>query len=155
MSTVFWSESPSDGDYAIELQWPVGWGDLDSFGHVNNAVYFRYFEHARIHYFQEIGMLDQMEASGIGPILARTDCRFRRAVSFPDSLSLSTRVATLGSDRFSMHYRLRSEQQNDVVAYGSGDIVMFDYRNNCKAPLPDTLRAKITKLEGYAAKKEL
>ena len=50
MNTCFCSDSPASGTYAVTLDWPVGWGDLDSFGHVNNAHYFRYFEHARIRY---------------------------------------------------------------------------------------------------------
>ena len=151
MDTVFWSESPVEGTYSVTLPWPVGWGDLDAFGHVNNTVYFRYFEHVRIAYFQHVGMMEQMDTSGIGPILARTDCRFRKAIGFPDALTLAGRIATIGSDRFTMHYRIQSEKQNGVVAYGSGDIVMYDYNNGCKAQVPVPLRERITALESTAA----
>ncbi|MEC8023040.1 MAG: thioesterase family protein [Myxococcota bacterium] len=147
MNTCFCSDSPASGTYAVTLDWPVGWGDLDSFGHVNNAHYFRYFEHARIRYFETVGVLDHMQATGVGPILARTDCRFRRAVTYPDSIVLGARVASVSDDRFSMHYRVESERQGEVVAYGTGEIVMFNYERQTKAKVPAELLAAITRLE--------
>ena len=71
-------------DYPIVLQQDVIWGDMDAFGHVNNTVYFRYFEDARIAYFDEIGINDFKEKSQLGPILATTHCNFKCPLEYPD-----------------------------------------------------------------------
>ena len=63
--------------YPVITEQAVIWGDMDAFQHVNNTIYFRWFETARIRYFEEIGFLEHLEATGVGPILAETSCRFR------------------------------------------------------------------------------
>ena len=143
----FFSESPADGAYAVTLLWPVAWGDLDAFGHVNNTQYFRYFEHVRIQYFREAGVLQHMSETNVGPILARTDCRFRIPTTYPDTLTLAARVASVNDDRFVMHYRVTSQQRSHTVAYGSGEIVMFDYTRNKKAAVPETIYAAMERIE--------
>ena len=64
--------------YPVVIDEQVVWGEMDAFQHVNNTVYFRYFESARIAYFGAVGYLEWMKAEGSGPILASTRCRFRR-----------------------------------------------------------------------------
>src|SRR6266516_7437858 len=56
----------------------VVWGDMDSYQHVNNVVYFRYFENGRLEYFRRLGWFEIEMATGIGPILQATQARFRR-----------------------------------------------------------------------------
>ena len=70
----------------MELQIPVQWGDMDAFQHVNNTVYFRYFENARLEYFRRPGWFEFERATGIGPILASTQARFRRPLTYPDTI---------------------------------------------------------------------
>ena len=58
--------------FPVIVEFPVAWGEMDALGHVNNVAYFRYFENARIAYFERIKMWNFMEKTGIGPILAST-----------------------------------------------------------------------------------
>ena len=60
------------GDYPVVIDIPIAWGDMDAFQHVNNTVYFKHFESARISYFEKIDFLEVMNKTGIGPILAST-----------------------------------------------------------------------------------
>ncbi len=133
--------------YFVAVQMPVAWGEMDAFGHVNNVVYFRYFETARIAYLERIRGLEYMQETGIGPILASTQCRFRVPLTYPDTVSVGARVHSIEADRFTMDYCVVSHQLQKVAAEGSGLIVMFDYRNNTKAPLPDVLRQRIETIE--------
>ncbi len=127
--------------WALMLSWPLGWGDMDSFGHVNNTVYFRFFEHVRIAYFEHVGFTEHMKQSRVGPILAHTSCRFRLPLTYPDTVTLATRVDEVGVDRFTMLYRVVSHAHRAVAAEGDGRIVVFDYEKGVKAPLPDAIRA--------------
>ena len=59
-------------EYPVVLNQDIIWGDMDAFGHINNSVYFRYFEDARIAYFDQIGVHEHKKQFGVGPILATT-----------------------------------------------------------------------------------
>jgi len=133
--------------FPLTLTWPVAWGDMDAFQHVNNVVYFRWFETVRIAYFEAIGWNAAMRESGVGPILARTSCAFRAPLTFPDTVTLAARAEELGEDRFTMRYRVVSERLGKIAAEGEGRVISYDYRAGAKAPLPPTIRAAIVDLE--------
>lgn len=133
--------------YPLVIEAPIWWGDMDAFQHVNNTVYFRYFEHARIAYFERVGTLETMEATGIGPILASTDCRFRIPLTYPDRVLIGARSENLEEDRFTMRYAVASQQHGKLAAEGSGLIVTFNYKAGTKAPLPTDLAERIRAFE--------
>lgn len=135
-------EDPLTG-YPVVVQLPVAWGDMDSFRHVNNTVFFRYFETARIAYLDRIGFEQEMQESGIGPILASTHCRFRRPLTYPDTIRIGARTTELHGDRFVMEYRIVSEAHGAVAADGGGVVVAFSYRTHVKAPVPAAVRQAI------------
>ena len=134
--------------FNVTLGIDVAWGDMDAFAHVNNTVYFRWFESARIAYFHALGFSDRRETSDIGPILASTHCRFRIPVTFPDRVEVGARVTDVGSDRFTMEYRAVSERHGAVAAEGGGLIVAYDYASGSKALLPENVRMRIRELDG-------
>jgi acyl-CoA thioester hydrolase len=137
---------PLEG-FAVRIEIPVAWGEMDAFGHVNNVVYFRYFESARIAYFSALEYMDLMRVSGVGPILAETSCRFRIPIEYPDTVAVGARVTEIGDEEFTMRYAAVSLHHGRVAAEGSGRIVSFDYRNKCKAPLQKELRERLARLE--------
>ena len=126
--------------YPSQITFPVAWGEMDAFGHVNNVIYFRYFESGRLDYFARTGVVGQMKAVGEGPILAHTECRFRMPLNWPDQVTVGTRVETIGADRFTMHYRVVSHKTRQIAAEGTGRVVWFDYRGKAgKRPLPSKI----------------
>ena len=133
--------------YPVILTIPVAWGDMDAFQHVNNVVYFRYFESARITYLERLGVADFMNTSGIGPILHSVNCRFRIPVTYPDTVHVGVRVTQMGSDRFVMDQCLVSQQYQKIAAQGDAVTVTYDYAQATKAPLPALIRARIEALE--------
>jgi acyl-CoA thioester hydrolase len=135
-------------DYPVVMETPVAWGEMDAFGHVNNIVYFRYFETARIAYFEKLDVPEFLGRDPIGPILAETTCRFRAALSYPDTVSIGARVASIGEDRFVMRYVVFSHRLGRLAAEGEGTLVCYDYRANRKAAVPENLKQRIAELEG-------
>lgn len=141
---------------ALEREFPivqrveVRWGDMDAFQHVNNTLYFRYFEHVRIGYFLATIQGGAEEAglpAGAGPIMHSTSCRFRAPVKYPDTLFVGTRVSSIGRDRFTMQYRAVSEKLGRVVADGEAIIVSFDYSRGSKVELPESWISGIEDVE--------
>jgi acyl-CoA thioester hydrolase len=133
--------------FPVQIEIPVAWGEMDAFGHVNNIVYFRYFESARIACFNRLEYMDVMRARGIGPILAATDCRFRLPLEYPDTVTAAARVTEIGENDFVMRYLVFSHRHQRVAAEGSSRIVNYDYENKCKSPLSQELRERLARLE--------
>lgn len=139
---------------AVVLERPVTWGDMDAYQHVNNTVYFRYFEDARIAYFERAGLLgpassgpaagtpagDAATKPAIGPILAETWCRFKAPLYYPDTVRIGTRISEIGEDRFTMEYLVASARLGRVAATGGGIVVSYDYAGKRKAPMPGAWR---------------
>lgn len=134
-------------EYPITVDVPVAWGDMDAFGHVNNTVFFRWFETARIAFLEAIGFVAGGEGGGVGPILASTSCRFRRPLAFPDTITVGVRVTALEEDRFEHAYRVVSHALGEVAAEGAGVVVSYDYGAKRKAPIPDAVRRAIRAME--------
>ncbi len=134
-------------DFPIVIELPVVWGEMDAYGHVNNIIYFRYFESVRIAYFEHMKFMEFKEKTGIGPILAQTSCRFKIPLSYPDHVLVGARVIEIKSDRFQMEYKVISKKHQSVAAKGDGLIVCFNYLKNKKEALPGDLIQKINKIE--------
>jgi acyl-CoA thioester hydrolase len=132
----------------VVIEIPVAWGEMDAFHHVNNIFYFRYFESARIVYFEKVNMLEIMSRTGIGPILASTHSRFKIPLTHPDTVSVGARVSKIEKDRFEMDYFVLSHKLKKIAADGGGTIVSYNYQENKKAPLPIEFKQKIIELEG-------
>jgi acyl-CoA thioester hydrolase len=135
-------------DFPIIVQFPIAWGDMDALGHVNNTVYFRHFESARVAYLAEINFIDPATNDGVGPILIHTHCDFRKALAYPDTVSIGARVTEISHDRFTMGYRLVSHHLQKIAAEGKGILVAYNYRDKRKAELPEVIRQNIQKTEG-------
>lgn len=137
-------------DFPVRVEIPVAWGDMDALGHVNNTVYFRYFETARISCFAELGLGQIEQSNGVGPILQSASCRFRIPLTYPDTVTVGARIGDVGEDRFVMLYRAVSHHYDAVAADGESLIVTFDYATSTKARVPDDLRAQLLQLRGRA-----
>jgi acyl-CoA thioester hydrolase len=133
--------------FPVVIGIPVQWGEMDAYGHVNNTVLFRYFESARIAFLERCRFIEAYDREKVGAILHSTACRFRRPLFYPDTAIVATRATEVGTDRFSMQYRVISESQAAVAAEGSGVIVSYDYVERKPVPIPDYVAAALSELE--------
>ena len=91
-------------------------------------------------------ILERRERTGVGPILAHTECRFVRPLAFPDTVRARTAIRSVGNTSFVMAYEVGSEALEAVAATGSGVIVMIDYATGEKVPIDDALRSALRAL---------
>jgi acyl-CoA thioester hydrolase len=133
--------------FPVILELPVQWGEMDAYGHVNNTVFFRYFESARMAYLERCGFVASHEQDRIGAILHSTSARFRQPLFFPDTVQIGARASEVQEDRFTMTYTVVSLTRNVVIAEGSGIIVSFDYAAGRKTALPAGVRQGIAAIE--------
>jgi acyl-CoA thioester hydrolase len=114
------------------------------------VVYFRYFENARLEYFRRLGWFDLERDTGVGPILAATQARFRRPLTYPDTVLIGARAASVGEDRFTLEHQVVSERLGAVAAEGQGVVVTYHHARGEKVPMPEELRRRIAELEAQA-----
>ncbi len=137
-------------DFPVQVDVPVAWADMDAMGHVNNVVYFRYFETARITCFAELGLGPIEQSDDVGPILHSASCRFRIPLTYPDTVTVGARIGEVGEDRFAMLYRAVSHRHGAIAADGESVVVTFSYATHTKARVSDDLRALLLDLRGHA-----
>ena len=137
----------SSPHYPVSLEQDVRWGDMDAFGHVNNTVYFRYFEDARMAFFEQTGVNQHKLATQEGPILASTQCDFRAPLSHPERIRVVTWAEQFKPKRLTMQYRVFSLNQPKLVAEGSGLVVFYDYAQNRSCEIPLDLLERIHTLQ--------
>jgi acyl-CoA thioester hydrolase len=136
--------------YPVVIEQAVLWGEMDAYRHVNNVAYIRYLENGRVEYMRRIGWPDVEKETGVGPILASLHCRFRRPLTYPDTITIGTRLGTLGEDRFTVRQIIVSHRLGAVAAEGDGTVVTYHHTEHRKAPMPESMRRRILELEGMA-----
>lgn len=134
---------PADKKLVHEMVIPIRWGDMDVMGHVNNTIYFRYFESVRIAWFDTLGVPPNPQ--GEGPVIVNAFCTFIRQLEYPGELLARHYVAHPGRTSFDTYLTLeRTDEPGVVYAEGGAKTVWTDARTKRSAPLPDWLRAKVS-----------
>lgn len=134
-------------EFPVVIEIPVQWGEMDAAKHVNNAVYIRWGESARIAYFDKME-LDSSFTEQIGPILGWQDCKYIFPVTYPDTISIGIRTVEIKADRFFIECHMFSHQHQRLVAINKNSIIAYDYHNLKKAELPQEWIDKMSALEG-------
>lgn len=135
-------------DFAVTVTLPILWGDMDALGHVNNVRYLRWFESARIAYFEAVGVVAD-GPSGVGPILANTQIDFLAPLHYPGDVIVGASTERLGRTSFTMRYGVAlADRPDSLAARGTAVVVTVDYGTGSSVPLPDEVRAAIEAIEG-------
>ena len=132
--------------YPVTVEFPLHWGEMDAFGHVNNARYFTWFESSRIAFFQAAGIT--MEHRGaVAPILAAAHCYYLEPVVFPVRLVVGARATKLGNTSVTLEHAVWPVGEPErLFARGTSVVVLLNYATGEKVRIPDTVRAGIAAL---------
>jgi acyl-CoA thioester hydrolase len=121
------------------LRMPIRWGDMDAMGHVNNTVYFRYLEQARIEWFTEAGC--GPDPAGEGPVIVNAHCSFIRQLRYPGEIEIRTYVGPPGRSSFETMQEIRRVDAPDVLAAeGGAKVVWVNFPLEKSTPLPERMR---------------
>jgi acyl-CoA thioester hydrolase len=124
---------------SFQYRMPMRWGDMDAMGHINNTLYFRYFEQARISWFEAVGL--STDGRGCGPILAHVSCDFVRPLKYPGDILVDQVITRVGNSSVAMDLSIvRADAPTDLYARGKSVIVWMDYAAGRAIPWPDPVR---------------
>ena len=133
---------PEEKTFVHESIIPIRWGDMDAFGHVNNAVYFRYIEQARINWLDSLGLNFAQDEQGV--VVVNAFCNFMKPVEYPADLIIKTYITNptrVGLDTFN-EMSLASDPET-VRATSGATIVWVDFKTQKAASWPDQIKAKL------------
>lgn len=135
-------EIPKEKRLVHEMCMPIRWGDMDAFRHVNNTVYFRYMEQARVEWIESLGM---QVAPGNGSMLMINGfCNFYQQLSYPAELILKTYIGNIGKSSIDLFTSIAASSNPEFIsAEGGATMVWVDLKTNTSAPWPEYLLQKI------------
>jgi acyl-CoA thioester hydrolase len=131
------------GKLVHTMRMPIRWGDMDAMGHVNNTVYFRYIEQARISWFDSIDCAP--DPAGEGPVIVNAHCSFIKQLKYPGEIEVATLVGAPGRSSFEMTHQIRlldAQGAPGVLhAEGGAKVVWVNFPTEKSTPLPDKIRS--------------
>lgn len=127
------------------LEVAVRWGDMDAFGHVNNAQFFRYLESGRVAYLEEVLQIPLTKSETV--ILADIQCSFRQQLHYPAIIEVATRVARIGNSSLQLAGAIYQKNEGMPVATSKGILVWFDTQVQRPKTVPDQVRHVIIEFE--------
>ncbi|WP_339663913.1 thioesterase family protein [uncultured Psychrobacter sp.] len=136
------NDHPMHG-FAVIYSQQVEWGDMDSFGHVNNVVYYTYAQNARIHYNSQLNLFNKNTFS----VMAASSCQYFKPVVYPDTLWIGVRIKKIGNASLIHEYTYYSTAMNTIVASGESVLVYLDKATGQKKNIDDTKKAAISDFE--------
>ena len=130
---------PSKFPFTITVD--VRFADMDSMGHVNNAVYLTYFEAARMAYWMHV--MGRRDLKGMDMILARAEVDFRSPLVAPESVEVGVRCASIGRTSFVLEQDMHERKTGRLVAEARKILVHYDYNTLRPVPIGEDMRRKI------------
>ena len=133
---------PEQKKLVHEMVIPIRWGDMDAMGHVNNTLYFRYFEIVRIEWLHRIG--GPPDPQGEGPVIVNAFCNFIKQLTYPGDVLVKHYVANPGRTSFDVFLTLeRTDEPGVLYATGGATTVWIDFSQEKSVPLPESVREAI------------
>ena len=118
----------------------IRWGDMDAMGHVNNTVYFRFMEQARIAWFESlVPQGEPWQSTGI--VIANASCNFKRALNYPGTVDVRVFVAPPGGSSVATFYELA--MRDELYADGAATVVFIDMARQKPVRIPESIRARL------------
>ena len=129
-------------DYKYKTDIAIRFSDIDSVGHVNNAIYLTYFEVARINYFREVA---DWHNKGIGFIVGRSEINYLKPVTIDDQIVCYVRVIRIGNSSFDiMHVLIKLTDKGEEICTTCKTVcISYDYAASKSIPIPKEGRQKM------------
>lgn len=136
---------PSAKDYRYFVPITTRWHDNDVFGHVNNVIYYSFFDTAVNQFLLKETDLDIHNGAEIAFVVS-TSCEYHASISYPESIEVGIHVSRLGSSSVTYGLAVFSQDRKKLAAHGSFVHVYVDRKNQRPIPIPEKTRSELNKL---------
>jgi acyl-CoA thioester hydrolase len=139
------SDKYSSG-FRVKLQLRLDWSEMDLFGHINNVMFMKYIQAARVNYWEKIKLNALYEKQRIGPMLVSVNCQFRKPLHYPGQVTIFTKIDFIKNSSFALQHLLL-DKENELVAEAHDVMVMYDFNTGQKVAFPEELKKNIGLVE--------
>ncbi len=129
--------------FPFPIKQQVLWGEMDAFNHINNVIYFRYFETGRVEFFNKTYLWQTYFDENIRIVVGKLDCNYIKEVTHPAEIEISVGITKIGNSSLTVHHLVK--QNEEIVAHGEGIIVATDPATGKSRPWSDKLRSEFAK----------
>ena len=136
-------EIPEKKKLVYECTIPMRWGDMDAMGHVNNTIYFRYLEIARVDWLRQFHAEPKPE--GHGPVIVNAFCNFYKQLEYPGDVLVKMYASDPGRTTFETWATMEQAANPGVIyAAGGATTIWVDFPKQKAVDLPDWVREMVT-----------
>jgi acyl-CoA thioester hydrolase len=136
-------EIPEKKKLVYECTIPMRWGDMDAMGHINNTIYFRYLEIARVDWLQQFNAAPGPE--GAGPVIVNAFCNFYKQLEYPGDVRVKMYASDPGRTTFETWATMEQPANPGVIyAAGGATTIWVDFPKQKAVDLPDWVREMVT-----------
>ncbi|MEX0968449.1 MAG: acyl-CoA thioesterase [Bacteroidia bacterium] len=132
--------------HPLQIKLRIDWSELDLFGHVNNVMFYKYIQSARVKFWEQIGLYGMYEKEGIAPLLASASIDFKKPLLYPGNTIIKYAPVFIKNTSFGLEYSIQDDN-SEIAALGKDTMVLYDFNKNRKLTIPDNLRMNIEKLK--------
>jgi acyl-CoA thioester hydrolase len=130
--------------FATELALRIDWSELDLFGHVNNVMYFKYLQSARVNYWDLVGLSNSFLEHKMGAMLLSSQCQFKKPLFYPGNIIIKTHLEFVKNTSFGLVHHIYNGNAEEVAS-GNDIIVFYNYNKHSKETIPGWLRNNLAK----------
>ncbi len=120
----------------------IDWSELDVFGHINNVMFNKYAQAARLNYVDTIGLMELHKTQNIGFMVAETNCQFKKELLFPGNIHIQTKIDFVKNTSFALEH-IMTNDSDELVAIAKDVLVVFDFTQKEKCLIPEEIKEKI------------
>jgi acyl-CoA thioester hydrolase len=120
----------------------IDWSEIDAFGHVNNVMFMKYVQAARLNYVDTLGLMKMHRTHNVGFMVAETNCQFKKELHFPGYINVNTKIVFVKNTSFSLEHTM-TNADDEIVAIAKDVLVVFDFTKKEKCLIPEEIRGKI------------
>lgn len=132
---------------AIKLELRIDWSEIDMLGHINNLAILKYVQSAKVNYLEKTLFTDARQMKKIIPIMAATSCQFVKQLYYPGKVCVHSFIEQIKTTSFILKHEIYNEKE-EIVAYAEDVMVLFDFEQNSKIPIPEEMKLKLVDIEG-------
>lgn len=121
----------------------IDWSELDVFGHVNNVMFTKYAQAARLNFVESIGLMELYRTDNIGFMVAETNCQFKKELLFPGNINLDTKIEFVKNTSFALEH-IMTNDLGELVAIAKDVLVVFDFSRKEKCAIPEKIKIKLS-----------
>lgn len=129
--------------FPFPIKRQVAWGDMDAFNHINNVIYFRYFETGRVEFFNKTNLWELFVQENIRIVVAKLECNFINEIVHPAEIEILVGIKRIGNSSLTIHQIVK--HNGAIAAHGEGIIVATNPETGKSKPWTDALRAEFSK----------